>query len=56
MIEIGFVMCEVYYLCNQKSSPSYRGVFAYRVYTKRSDCVVFVVSFRKPSVMGLGEQ
>ena len=44
MIEIGFVMFEVYYLCDQKSSPLNKGVFAYRVYTKRFNCVVFVVS------------
>ena len=44
MIEIGFVMFEVYYLWNQKSSPLNRGVFAYRVYVKRFNCVVFVVS------------
>ena len=44
MIEIGFVMFEVYYLWDQKSSPLYRGVFRYRVYMKRFDFVVFVVS------------
>ena len=44
MIEIGFVMFEVYYLWDQKSSPLNKGVFAYRVYMKRFNCVVFVVS------------
>ena len=44
IIEIGFVMFEVYYLCDQKSSPFNRGVFVYRVYMKRFNCVVFVVS------------
>ena len=44
MIEIGFVMFEVYYLWDQKSSPLNKGVFTYRVYMKRFDFVVFVVS------------
>ena len=58
MIEIGFVMFEVYYLCDQKGSALKQRCLILHIESIRRGLTVLCLLYpcRKPSIMGLGER